>query len=153
MYAPANTLIRKYGMCSSSTVKAAIFIQLFVTRSYAAHLRRSYKSRSLPKLHVAYDDVAWGFSDFSKCQDGVAHVVHVAVPSVPAVLRHRTYRCMRRSTVSSNGMIEVLVNGAVSASVRFTSTLWNHWRHNLCVNIWILTRHGLWDLPLNLTYV
>ena len=57
--------------------------------------------------------------------------VHVDVPSCPAVLRNLMYRCMCRLTVSSNSIIEALVDPALSADL----ALWNHWPRNLYVNI------------------
>ena len=124
----------------ASSVKVALF-KAFCTPLYTTHLWRRYKSSS----------VTISMSHTMMASSASLLFVHVDVPSCPAVLRNRTYRCMCRLTLSSNSIIEVLVNPAMSA-VRFTSTLC---RHNLHVNIWIWTVHGLWDegteLPLFLS--
>lgn len=54
IYAQANTLIRKFGMCSGS-VKTALF-RAYCTPMYTAHLWRRYRKSSMQKLNVAYND-------------------------------------------------------------------------------------------------
>ena len=128
MYAPANTLIREYGTCSSSTVKVAVFIQLFVTRCTLPICGGVTKVAAFP--NSMWRTMMWHEASLTSQSAKMEQRMLCMLLFHPVLLYSGIVL-----TVSSNGMIEVLVNAAVSASVRFTSTLWNHWRHNLCVNI------------------
>ena len=118
MYAQANVLIRKFGMCSSS-VKVALF-KSFCTPLYTAHLWRRYKSSSIQKLHVAYNDGMRLLLKVPRWSRASHHFVHVDVPSCPTVLRNLMDSSMLRLTVSST------MTDCTMSAVRFTSTLWNH---------------------------
>ena len=132
MYAQANMLKRKFSMCSLS-VKTTLF-KAFCTPMYTAHLWRRYKKSSMQKLNVAYNDGMRLLLHMSRWSSASQMFVSVNVPTCPAVLRNLMYRCMCRLSESCNGIITTLVNPTMSA-VRFTSTLWNHWRLSLYANI------------------
>ena len=52
IYAQANVLARKFGMCSAN-VKVALF-KAFCTPLYTAHLCRSYRKKNMQRLNVVY---------------------------------------------------------------------------------------------------
>ena len=135
MYAQANMLIRKFSMCSSS-VKITLF-ETFCTPMYTAHLWRRYKSRSMQKLKVAYNDGMRLLLKVPRRSSASQMFVNVGVSTCPAVLRNFMYSFMCRISVSPNSIITALVNPAMS-TVRFTSRLWNHWRFSLYANFVIM---------------
>ena len=130
MYAQANTLIRKFGMCSVH-VKTTLF-KAYCTPMYTAHLWRQYKKSSIQRLTVAYNDGMRLLLKVPRWSSASQLFVSVGVPNCSAVLRNLMYRCMCRLSDSVNNIISTLTNPTQS-SVRFTSKMWNLWRLSLYV--------------------
>lgn len=128
MYAQANMLIRKFSMCSGS-VKTTLF-RAFCTPMYTAHLWRRYRKCSMQKLNVAYNDGMRLMLKVPRWSSASQMFVSAGVPTCSAVLRNIMYRCMCRLTDSVNSIILTLTNPTLS-SVRFFSSMWNHWHFSL----------------------
>ena len=125
LYAQANTLCRKFSMCSVP-VKIALF-KAYCTSLYTAHLWSRYKQESMRKLKVAYDDSMRLLLRAPRCSSASHMFVSIGVPTCPEVLRNLMYRFMCRTTESENVIITALTN-PVYSSCRFSSELRKHWR-------------------------
>ena len=130
LYAQANMLCRKFSMCSA-TVKIALF-RAYCTPLYTAHLWCRYKRGSIRSLTVAYNDSMRLLLRAPRSSSASHMFVSVGVPTCPAVLRNLMYRFMCRASESENDLIAVITN-PIRSSVRFFSSLWNHWRTCLYV--------------------
>ena len=125
MYGQANMLARKFNMCSTA-VKVALF-RAFCTPLYTAHLWRVYRKSNMKKLTVAYNDGMRMLLRIPRWSSASQMFVNVGVPTCHALIRNLMYRFMCRLTASENSIIQALVKPGLS-SVRFSSTLWRHWR-------------------------
>ena len=125
LYAQANTLCRKFSMCSVP-VKIALF-KAYCTPLYTAHLWCRYKKESMRKLTVAYNDSMRLLLGAPRSSSASSMFVSVGVPTCSAVLRNLMYKFMCRVSESENVIIVAVTNPACS-SVRFSSRLWKHWR-------------------------
>ena len=130
LYAQANTLCRKFSMCSTS-VKVSLF-KAYCTPLYTAHLWCHYKQSSIRKLTVAYNDSMRLLLRVPRSSSASHMFVSLGVPTCTALLRNLMYRFMCRISESENDLIAVLNNPARS-SARFSSRLWNYWRACLYV--------------------
>ena len=130
LYAQANTLLRKFSMCSED-VKIALF-RTYCTPMYTAQLWRRYRKSSMQRLTVAYNDCMRLLLKVPRCSSASQLFVSVNVPNCSAVLRNLMFRCMCRVHNSGNSIIVAISNPGLSA-VRFSSRLWNHWRFSLYV--------------------
>lgn len=92
MYAQANMLKRKFGMCSSS-VKTTLF-KTFCTPIYTAHLWWHYKNSSMQRLKVAYNDGLRMLLNVPRRSSTSQMFVNAGVPTCPAVLRNLLFSCM-----------------------------------------------------------
>ena len=124
-YGQANMLARKFNMCSTA-VKVALF-RAFCTPLYTAHLWRAYRKSNMKKLTVAYNDGMRMLLRIPRWSSASQMFVNVGVPTCHALIRNLMYRFMCRLTASENSIIQALVKPGLS-SVRFSSTLWRHWR-------------------------
>ena len=125
LYAQANMLCRKFSMCSV-TVKVSLF-KAYCTPLYTAHLWCRYRQNSMRKLTVAYNDCMRLLLKAPRSSSASHMFVNVGVPTCPAVLRNLMYKFLCRVCESVNDILVVLTNHERS-SVKFSSSLWNHWR-------------------------
>ena len=125
-------LVRKFHFCSAE-VKVNLF-RAYCTPLYTAPLWVSYKSESLRKLKVAYNDAfrillkepRGGSASQLFCVNGLT--------TFQALLRNLMHRFKCRLDGSLNEIIMVLVNPSYS-SVRYQSQIWKHWYKCL---LWLL---------------
>ena len=124
LYAQANMLVRKFHFCSVE-VKVNLF-RAYCTPLYTAPLWVNYKSESLRKLKVAYNDALrillkeprGGSASQLFCINGLT--------TFQALLRNLMHSFKCRLDRSINEVIMALVNPRYS-SVRYHSYFWKHW--------------------------
>ena len=128
LYAQANTLVRKFHMCSTD-VKVSLF-NAFCTPMYTAHLWCNYRMSSMQKLKVAYNDAFRLLLRVPRWHSASQLFVKHRVPTCEALLRNLMYRFTCRLVKSTNKIIFDLTDPLV-CSHRLTSDLWRHWRLSL----------------------
>ena len=124
LYAQANTLVRKFHMCSDN-VKINLF-RTFCTPLYTAPLWCQYKKSSLQKLKVAYNDAFRILLKKLRSSSASLLFCQAHVNSFSALMRHLMYRFMCQLNDCENSLVRTLINPTVSA-VRYQSALWKHW--------------------------
>ena len=135
-------LVRKFHFCSVE-VKVNLF-RAYCTPLYTAPLWVNYKSESLRKLKVAYNDALrillkeprGGSASQLFCINGLT--------TFQALLRNLMHSFKCRLDGSLNEVIMVLVNPRYS-SVRYHSHLWKHWYKCL---LWLLAVWGFAPRPV-----
>ena len=129
-------------MCSV-TVKVSLF-KAYCTPLYTAHLWCRYRQNSMRKLTVAYNDCMRLLLKAPRSSSASHMFVNVGVPTCPAVLRNLMYTFLCRVCESVNDILVVLTNHERS-SVKFSSSLWNHWRKCLyAARPWVCWLHLYW---------
>ena len=130
LYAQANMLSRKFHMCTDD-VKIALF-KAYCTPLYTAHLWCRYSKSKYNKLRVAYNDALRILLRLPRCTSASQLFVNSGVPTLNALLRNLMYSFMMRLMDSKNEIIMTLTMPKIS-SIRYTSSLWKHWRECLYV--------------------
>ena len=118
--------MRKFHKCSSPVVKVSLF-KAFCTPMYTAHLWCNYKTNSMHKLKVAYNDALRLLMRVPRWHSASQLFVNLGVPTCQALLRNLMYKFMCRIDKSVNSIVVMLINPVISSS-RFSSMLWRHWR-------------------------
>ena len=130
LYAQANMLSRKFHMCTDD-VKIALF-KAYCTPLYTAHLWCRYSKSKYNKLRVAYNDALRILLRLPRCTSASQLFVNSGVPTLNALLRNLMDSFMMRLMDSKNEIIMTLTMPKLS-SIRYTSSLWKHWRECLYV--------------------
>lgn len=128
LYAQANTLARKFHMCSD-VVKIKLF-KTYCTPLYTASLWCKYKRASLQKLRVAYNDAMRILLKKPRSTSASQLFCSINVYTFEALLRHIMYRFILRLNDCKNSLVQMLVNPACSC-VRYQSSVWKLWYKSL----------------------
>ena len=128
MYTQANTLSRKFNMCTDG-VKLSLF-RAYCTPLYTAHLWSDYRRSSMRRLQVAYNDAMRILLRRPRWSSASEMFVTAGVNTLQALLRNLMYKFICRLNVSQNVIIKLLVNPCCS-DVRYQSPLWRHWYMSL----------------------
>ncbi|KAL7383434.1 hypothetical protein ABVT39_010640 [Epinephelus coioides] len=127
IYAQANTLLRKFSLCSAD-VKCALF-RAYVTPLYTAHLWSSYRVKSMQRLRVAYNDAMRLLLHVPRWYSASQLFVSSNVPTCQALLRKLMFNFMCRLDLSENSIIMALT--CPMMGYRFTSRLRKYWHDSL----------------------
>ena len=130
LYAQANMLGRKFHMCTDD-VKISLF-KAYCTPMYTAHLWCRYSKSKYNKLRVAYNDALRILLRQPRWTSATRLFVNSGIPTLDAVLRNMMYGFMTRLMDSKNEIIMTLALPGMS-SIRYSSSLWKHWRECLYV--------------------
>ena len=122
--AQVNMLIRKFHFCSVE-VKVNLF-RAYCTPLYTAPLWVNYKSESLRKLKVAYNDALRILLKKPRGDSASQLFCTNGLTTFQALLRNLMYSFKCRLDGSHNEVINVMINPRYSA-VRYQSHMWNHW--------------------------
>lgn len=129
LYAQANTLLRKFSMCSAN-VKRALF-RAYCTPLYTAPLRWNYRQGIIRRLTVAYNDTFRLLMRVPRWHSSASQLfVDAHIPTCEALQRHLMFKFKQRLEESENSIIKTLTNPQLS-SCRYTSLLRKHWMDKL----------------------
>ena len=117
-------------MCTDD-VKIALF-KAYCTPLYTTHLWCRYSKSKYNKLRVAYNDALRILLRLPRCTSASQLFVNSGVPTLNALLRNLIDSFMMRLMDSKNEIIMTLTMPKLS-SIRYTSSLWKHWRECLYV--------------------
>ena len=110
IYAQGNALIRKFYMCSDhvNIVKCTLF-RSFCTSLYTCQLWCNYKSESIRKLYVAYNNVLLLCNEPRYCSASYMFVTR-RLPTCKMLIRTKVYSFMMCIAKSSNTILQIILN-------------------------------------------
>ena len=122
IYAQGNALLRKFFMCTES-VKITLF-RSFCTSLYTCELWWNYRSESLRKLWVAYNNV-FRFLCGEPRNFSASHMfVSRGLPTCKMLIRKSIYGFM----ISTKRSCNTILQNIVGSDHIYTSPLLQHWR-------------------------
>ena len=128
IYAQGNALLRNFFMCTES-VKITLF-RSFCTSLYTCELWCQYRSESLRKLCVAYNNV-FRFLCREPRNCSASHMfVSRGLPTCNMLIRKSIYAFMTSTKRSCNSILQNIVG----SDHIYTSPLRQHWRRMLYVH-------------------
>ena len=128
IYAQGNALLRNFFMCTES-VKITLF-RSFCTSLYTCELWCQYRSESLRKLCVAYNNV-FRFLCREPRNCSASHMfVSRGLPTCNMLIRKSKYAFMTSTKRSCNTILQIIVG----SDHIYTSPLRQHWRRMLYVH-------------------
>ena len=127
IYAQGNALVRKFYMCPE-TVRISLF-NSYCSSLYTSSLWCNYRSESLRKLCVAYNNVFRQITFLPR--DCSLMFATRDLPTCKILIRKHAYIFMKSAAESRN----VILHSIVRSDSLFTSPLWQHWIHLLYVGL------------------
>ena len=128
IYAQGNALIRKFYMCSEH-VKCTLF-RSFCTSLYTCQLWCNYKSESIRKLYVAYNNVFRLLCHEPRYCSASYMFVTRGLPTCKMLIRKKLYSFMMCIAKSGNTILQSILN----SDALYTSQMYQHWRSVLYIN-------------------
>ena len=125
IYAQGNALVRKFYKCTE-TVTISLF-KSYCSSLYTSSLWCNYRSESLRKLCVAYNNVFRKINFLLR--DCSASLVFATrdLPTCKILIRKHAYKSVAEPR-------NVILHSIVRSDSLFTSPLWQHWRNLLYVH-------------------
>ena len=121
IYAQGNALLRKCFMCTES-VKSTLF-RSFCTSLYTCELWWNYRSESLRKLCVAYNNVFRFLCDEPRNCNASHMFVSRGLPTCKMLIRKSIYDFM----ISTKRSCNTILQNIVGSDRIYTSPLLQHW--------------------------
>ena len=128
IYAQGNALVRKFYMCTE-TVRISLF-KSYCSSLYTSSLWCNYRSESLRKLCVAYNNVFRKITFLPRDCSASLMFATRDLPTCKTLIRKHAYIFMKSVAESRN----VILHSIVRSDSLFTSPLWQHWRNLLYVH-------------------
>ena len=128
IYAQGNALVRKFYMCTE-TVRMSLF-KSYCSSLYTSALWCNYRSESLRKLCVAYNNVFRKITFLPRDCSASLMFATRNLPTCKMLIRKHAYIFMKSAAESHN----VILHSIVRSDSLFTSPLWQHWRTFLYVH-------------------
>ena len=122
IYAHGNALIRKFYMCSDH-VKCTLF-RSFCTSLYTCQLWCNYKSLSIRKVYVAYNNVFRLLCNEPRYCSVSYMFVTRGLPTCKMLIRKKVYSFIMCIAKSSNTILQSILN----SDALYTSQMYQHWR-------------------------
>ena len=128
LYIQANTILRKFSMCSSS-VKIQLFKSL-CTPFYMSHRWWNYKKCTISKFYIAYHNCLKIILKIPKCAGNSYIYVSFGVKTCKEVIRTFIYSFLCRLNCSNNSIITDILH----LDVFYKSKIKAHWINNLYIH-------------------
>ena len=126
--AQGNALVRKFYMCTE-TVRISLF-KSYCSSLYTSSLWCNYRSESLRKLCVAYNNVFRKITFLPRDCSASLMFATRDLTTCNILIRKHAYIFMKSAAESHN----VILHSIERSDSLFTSPLWQHWRNLLYVH-------------------